>query len=103
MRAQPENITDPEKLMLSIKKSEWGSEYQSKAKIPVWQFTFTVAQDYVFNDGESQIGNLIKDSHGIPMVTGLDEYQKVTNTIDITDQYRNIYFEVIQDDDENDQ
>jgi hypothetical protein len=103
MRTQPEDITDPEKLMLSTKKSEWGTDYINKTKIPVWQFTFTVSQDYVFHDGESQIGNLIKDSHGIPMITGLDEYQKVKNTIDITDQYRNIYFEVISDDNENNQ
>jgi hypothetical protein len=103
MRTQPEDITDPEKLMSSLKNSIWGSEYVNKAKIPVWQFTFTVAQDYVFNDGESSIGNLVKDSHGIPMIVGLDEYQKVTNTIDITNQYRNIYFEVIEDDDKNNQ
>ncbi len=101
MRTQPEDITDPEKLMLSTKKSEWGTDYLNKTKIPVWQFTFTVSQDYVFHDGESQIGNLIKDSHGIPMIIGLDECQKVKNTIDISDQYRNIYFEVIQDDNEN--
>ncbi len=103
MRTQPEDITDPEKLMISLKNSIWGSEYSNKAKIPVWQFTFTVAQEYVFNDGESSIGNLVKDSHGIPMIVGLDECSRIKNTVDITHQYRNIYFEVIEDDNENNQ
>ncbi len=103
MRTQPEEITDPEKLMVSLKNSAWGTIYVNKAKIPVWQFTFTVAQDYVFNDGDSSIGNLVKDSHGIPMNVGLDECTLIKNTLDITDQYRNIYFEVLPDDDKNNQ
>ena len=103
MRAQPEDITEPEKLMLSTKNSEWGNDYATKSKIPSWQFTFTVAQDYVFHNGLSDIGNLIKDSNGIPMIIGLDEWAKIKNTIDHTDQYRNIYFEVIPNENENNQ
>lgn len=98
MRGQPEEITDPEKTMESITRSQrWGTSYSNKSKVPVWEFTFEVNQPQVFNDGISDIGNLIKDSHGIPIVTGLDEWSKIANTIDTTDELRNIYFEVVPD------
>jgi hypothetical protein len=98
MRGQPEDITDPEKSMESLNKTKkWGTAYASKAKVPVWEFTFVVDQPYVFNDGISDVGNLIKDSQGIPIVIGLDEWSKISNTIDTTDEFRNIYFEIISD------
>ena len=101
IRTQPENITEPEKSMVSLKNSVWGNCYTNKTKIPVWQFIFTVSQDYYFNDGESNIGNLLKDSHGIPMITGLDEFSKIKSTVNISEQYKNIHFEVLPDDDES--
>ncbi len=98
MRAQPENITDPEKQMVTVNAdSIWGKAYRGKGKIPVWRFTFTVDSVAVFDDGESQVGNLFKDSAGIPMIRNLEESSKIQSTIDSTHEFRNIYFEVIQD------
>ena len=94
MRAQPEDITDPEKTMTSLKGSHWGKEYSNRTKIPCWTFTFSVDQASVFNDGISDTGNLVKDSHGIPIITGLDEWAKINNTIDTSEAFRNIYFEL---------
>ena len=104
MRGQPEDISDPEKSMESLAKSKkWGTTYTNKTKVPVWEFTFVVDQPAVFNDGISEIGNLVKDSHGIPIVIGLDEWSKISNTIDTTVELRNIYFEVMPDEPQVDQ
>ena len=102
MRSQPEDITDPEKSMESLgKNARWGTNYTNKMKVPVWRFTFVVEQPSVFHDGESELGNLIKDSHGIPIVTGLEEWSKLDKTIDVSNELRNIYFEVSRDESNN--
>ena len=98
MRAQPENITDPEKQMVTVNSaSVWGTAYRGKEKIPQWRFTFTVESESVFDDGDTSIGNLFKDSEGIPMIIHLEESSRIQSTIDSSSQFRNIYFEVIQD------
>jgi hypothetical protein len=99
MRAQPENITDPEKQMVTVNTdSIWGTAYRGRGKIPVWRFTFTVDSVAVFDDGSSQVGNLFNDSEGIPMIKNLEESSKIQSTINSSTEFRNIYFEVIQDD-----
>lgn len=99
MRAQPENITDPEKQMVTVNTdSIWGTAYRGRGKIPIWRFTFTVESVSVFDDGVSSVGNLFKDSEGIPMIRNLEESSRIQSTIDSTPEFRNIYFEVIQDD-----
>lgn len=104
MRGQPEDITGPEKTMIALSKSHnWGSKYANRTKIPAWQFTFSVDKPYVFNDGITETGNLVKDSHGIPVIVNLDEWSGIKNTIDTADEFRNIYFEVLEDEAENNQ
>lgn len=97
MRSQPEDITDPEKTMESLSTGNWGTEYRAKTKIPVWKFTFTVSQQEVFSDDGNELGKLIQDCVDIPMIVGLDEWVKIHKTINVTEQYRNIYFEVTND------
>jgi hypothetical protein len=98
MRTQPENITDPEKQMVTVNAdSVWGNTYRGRGKIPAWCFTFTVDSPAVFDDGQNPIGNLFKDSSGIPMIKGLEESQKIQPMIDSSDEFRNIYFEVLPD------
>jgi hypothetical protein len=98
MRAQPENITDPEKQMVTVNMdSIWGTTYRGRGKIPAWRFTFTVESGSVFDDGTSSIGNLFKDSEGIPMIRNLEESSKIQSTINSSIESRNIYFEVLQD------
>lgn len=98
MRGQPENITDPEKQMVAVNSaSVWGTAYRGKEKIPQWRFTFTVESGAVFDDGDNPVGNLFKDSEGIPMIKNLEESFKIHSTIDSSNEFRNIYFEAIQD------
>ena len=104
MRVQPEFITDPERLMDTLDTyPAWGSEYSNKSKIPVWSFVFEVSQPWALHDGVSDIGNLYTDGHGIPIVTGLDEWIGVANTINTSTEYKNIYFEVIPHDRQDNQ
>lgn len=97
MRTQPEDITYPEKSMVSLKNSEWGTKYTSKAKVPQWQFEFTVANLDVFNDGITQLGNLQRDCLDVPMVVNLDEAPNVGTNLHMDSVSRNIVFEVVND------
>ena len=97
MRGQPENITDPEKIMAVPTKSNFGKLYETKSKIPTWTFFFEINQQDVFTDEDGELGKLAKDCVGIPIITGLDEWSKLGKILDMTDEYRNIYFRVIND------
>ena len=91
-------MNNPEKQMITINTdSIWGTSYRGRGKIPVWRFTFTVDSVAVFDDGVSQVGNLFKDSEGIPMIKNLEESSKIQSTINSSTEFRNIYFEVLRD------
>jgi len=97
LRSQPEDITDPEKSMIQLTKSVMGSQYSTKTKVLVWHFTFTVSKPDIFSENDDDLAKLISDCVGIPMITGLDEWSKLGKILDTTDEHRNIYFEVIND------
>lgn len=94
MRSQPEDISYPEKNMMSI-TSEWGTDYHSKSKKPMWIFTFEVEQEMVFNDGENMFGHLYSDCNGVPMIIGLEEYDKIVGQLSTDNKKRNIIFKKI--------
>ena len=95
LRSQAEEVTDPEKVMSQLSKIKMGRKYETKIKIPVWHFTFEVSQIDVFSDESSELGKLIQDCDSVPMITGLTEWDKMIQKLDITTEFRNIYFEVI--------
>lgn len=97
MRSQPEDITDPEKSMIQLAKSVMGSQYSTKTKVLSWHFTFIVHQLEVFSENDNDLAKLIQDCADIPMITGLDEWPKLGKILDTSDERRNIYFEVIND------
>lgn len=97
MRAQPEDITDPEKSMIALKAGEWGTQYRNDQKIPAWSFSFTVPYEEVFSDGTNKLAFLIEDCSNVPMVTRLDEWNKIDGKLDITDQWRNISFRIVDE------
>lgn len=99
MRCQPENISNPQKNVVE-KDSRWGSEY-SKDKLCVWQFTFTTYHRDVFYDGIDKLGNLYKDSDGVPMITNLDESPTFLSKININGDHKNIHYEIVEDDSDN--
>jgi hypothetical protein len=97
MRAQPEDITDPEKAMKSLKDEDWGTEYRNSTKVPVWEFSFTVAYEEVFSNGTDKLAFLVEDCTGVPVITKLDEWAMVQGKLDTTPQWKNITFRIDHD------
>lgn len=96
MRCQPENITDPNKITTTEKDKRWGVEYNGRND--VWEFTFTTYHKEVFNDGENKLGNLLLDSDGVPMLTNLNETKNLISQLNISGDYKNIHYEIVEDD-----
>jgi hypothetical protein len=97
MRTQPENITDPEKSMVRLVDGVWGYDYKSKAKVPQWQFSFTVDQISSYSDNITELGGLQRDCIDVPMVTNLEEWHGIIPQLRVDSAMRNIKFEIIQD------
>lgn len=95
LRSQPEDINYPEKIMMTLINSNMGTEYNMKSKIPVWTFTFVVHQPEIFEDDDDKLGKLVQDCSGVPMITGLEEWSKLGRILETSVDFRNIYFEVI--------
>jgi len=101
MRSQPEDITEPVKRQYQLVDVDWGYLYekqmQSDAKknpIHVWSFSFTVNHAAVFNNGIDELGNLNNDCHGVPIITRLEEWSRLSNMLSTNDELRNIYFRI---------
>ena len=99
MRAQPEEITDPIKTEINFTKDgSWGYLFEKhKDQVSCWHFEFTVSYGSVFNDGITELGALVTDCNGVPMITGLGEWSKLPNHLDISREQCNIIFEVINE------
>ena len=93
LRCQPEDITNPTKI--ETLAATWGNLYAVSGKITAWQFEFTVGNDAIFTHHDDQLYHLRNDCVGVPMLLDLEEVLDLPNTIDISEQYKNIHFEVI--------
>jgi hypothetical protein len=97
MRCQPEQITVPIKTKHVITETRWGYVYcKYKQKIPQWEFTFVVEQKDVFFNGINELGNLYSDADGVPMILRLEEWDKLSPQINISNELKNIHFEVLE-------
>lgn len=104
MRSQPEEISESERTEISIDtilNFNFGyiyeKSYNKKIKtINVWSFTFSVDHADVFNNGIDDLGSLSEDCDQVPMILNLEESFKLPNQMNISDEQRNIYFEVLK-------
>lgn len=95
LRSQPENITNPEKISINLSNdTRWGKQYKSKNKIPGWTFTFTVSHTNVFILNDNKLGSLLLDCNDVPMITKLEEFQDIHNTLSTDTKNCNIFFEI---------
>ena len=101
MRSQPEDITEPVKRQYQSVDVDWGYLYEKqmqsdaeKNPIYVWSFSFTVNHAAVFNNGIDELGNLNNDCHGVPIITRLEEWSRLSNMLSTNDELRNIYFRI---------
>lgn len=103
MRSQPENISDSE--CIEVKTADmakynfgyiFSKKYLKQPTIKVWSFTFAIEHPDVFNNGRDELGNLLDDCDQVPMITNLDETVKLSSQLNLTDESRNIYFEMFR-------
>lgn len=99
MRCQPENITDPLRVTTELHDNRWGIKYHSTQNA-AWEFTFTTYHRDVFSNEISKLGNLLSDSEGVPMLTKLDETQALISRLITHGDYKNIHYEIVEDDNE---
>lgn len=100
MRSQPENISDSEILSVKIdelSKYNFGYLYSKKylknvKTITLWKFTFEVDRVAVFDNGITELGYLLQDCEGVPMIINLEETVKLSNHLNTLDENRNINF-----------
>lgn len=100
LRSQPEVIRKPKRIDIKFDVStQFGFlfEQQEDETYPSWSFDFTVQHHNVFNDGINELGWLYRDCHGIPMIKCGTEWDKLSNVLDTSDEFRNIYFEVLDE------
>lgn len=93
LRCQPEDITTP---IRSSVKRVWGNKYPS-SKLQHWSFSFTVHHSAVFRAGGDELGSLKVDCIGVPMIVGLEETTGLISTLDLSKEYKNIHFEVLDE------
>jgi len=97
LRAQPENITDPIELSLSLEESDkFGFLLKSDEHVRAWTFKFFVNHSGVFIDGEDELGALYSDCDQVPMLLIGDECNNMTSFLDTTPELRNIHFEILK-------
>jgi hypothetical protein len=104
MRSQPEEISESELTVINIddlKDFNFGYLYEKSYnktinKINVWSFTFSVDHADVFNNGINDLGSLSDDCNQVPMILRLEETFKLSNQMNISDEQRNIYFEILK-------
>jgi CRISPR/Cas system-associated endoribonuclease Cas2 len=96
IRAQPEDITSPKKEHKKLTKI-FGTNYKNNGLVPQWTFTFNVLQNGVFQIGENELEGLYNDCESVPMIKGLEEWQTLSGTLNTSNEYKNIHFEIINE------
>jgi len=97
MRSQPEVIKVPVRQDLKEDIGQFGFLYaKEEDRIKhTWRFEFDVQHSSVFENGIIALGSLYNDCDGVPMILCKDQFEKIPAFLDVTDELRNIYFELI--------
>jgi hypothetical protein len=95
LRSQPEVC----KLPISFEMTEsdfdkFGFLYKPNNSSYCWHFDFEVQHPSVFENGIKPLGALYKDCEGVPMIV-CDNQIQTPAFLDVTEELRNIYFEVL--------
>ena len=101
LRSQPEDIENPKQIKIKFDEFEdfgFLFEQNSDEEYNCWAFNFTVQHHSVFYDGVTELGYLYADCDQVPMIKTDTVWDKLPAFLDSTDELRNIYFKVIEDD-----
>jgi hypothetical protein len=99
LRSQPEILKLPE--LIKIKFNEFQDfgflfEQQDSEEYNCWTFDFEIQHLSVFDNGISELGALYDDCDGIPMLKVGNEWDKLPEFLDASDELKNIYFKITQ-------
>jgi hypothetical protein len=96
LRSQPENISDPVKFSVEFSKQDYfGFLYEGEENQIGWTFDFTIAHKDVFANETGELGELFIDCDNVPMIKTGNEWSKLDSLLCTSPDLRNIYFEVI--------
>ena len=99
LRSQPEITRYPEKTSIKFDDDKFGFLFNQIAEeeYPCWSFDFDIMHTSVFDNGISELGLLFGDCDTVPMIKCDTEWDKLPDFLDTTDELRNIYFKVKND------
>lgn len=98
IRSQPEVIESPTKHLATFIDEHWGRlMFKPEYDIYYWKFTFQVQHHSVFLHDDDDLGALLDDCDGIPMIRNLDEWSELPEFLDTSPELCNIYFVKIED------
>jgi len=87
LRAQPLKIVGPRKVDV-VKFSG------VNRSVNAWKFNFEIEHAGVFRYENDELGKLVEDANGVPMLTGLNESLDLPPYISTKDSLINTYFEM---------
>lgn len=97
LRSQPEIISLPVKSKIKFNDfTNFGFLYQQveNETYPMWSFDFEVQHSNVFYSDEQDLKALYNDCNGVPMIKVNTEWNKLPNFLDVSPEFRNIYFKL---------
>lgn len=99
LRSQPEDISTPKVKQINLSDFEnFGFLLENDESIKCWEFSFTIHHPSVFNDGITELGSLYSDCDRVPMIKTEGIWDKLPSFLDSSDELRNIYFKVVEND-----
>ena len=99
LRSQPENISIPKSIKIKLNEFDnFGFLFEEDNELNCWVFDFTVQHPSVFNNGIKELGSLYADCDQVPMIKTHSAWNKLPGFLDSSDELRNIYFEVVEND-----
>lgn len=94
LRSQPEVVKIPIVFPLTeLIINKFGYCYDLSNNDYYYKFIFEVQHSSVFENGIQEYGALYGDCAGVPMLRCHDQYTGLPESLEVTDELRNIYFE----------
>lgn len=98
LRSQPEVIKLPIKVTMTDSDfNRFGFLYKpdENTESYCWKFEFEIQHPSVFENGIIPLGSLYKDCEGVPMIICNDQVIETPGFLDVSEELRNIHFEVV--------
>lgn len=94
LRSQPDMVNLPCMQHIDLTQdTKFGYAYKSLGTVRCWTFNFSVHHKSVFNNGISELGALYMDCQNVPMMKCGTEAEVLSNTLDVSEALKNIFFE----------